>query len=245
MSKQAIIIAVLAVTIAAFGGAVYWSQNKDNDAKSINDSIMHYYQKPEPEKVPDMLHKAAKMGLLDRDDTKYIFATYLGELMRRNPDKVDAWVASMSDFTESQKRLLMAALWQANLPQATEQLKKMASTLTGDDKKFFDQLLEKPATPLETKPITAPGQLDLLWACFFASGDTKYVSRIVDALAMENESGTQNILIGSAAKFSLTANAKEHETVMRFLKQAEEARPKESRKLREIIITASRNKERD
>lgn len=183
--------------------------------------------------------------MLDREETKYILASFMAELMRRNPDQVDAWVASLSDITESQKRLLMAALWQANLPQATEQLRKMTSTLKGEDKKFFDKLSEKPATPLETKPIAAPAQLDLLWASFFASGDTKYVDRVIDALAMYNQSGTQNILIGGAAKFSLTANARQHETVLRFLEQAADARPNESKALREIIAKASQGKDRE
>ena len=77
----------------------------------------------------------------------------------------------------------------------------------------------------------------MLWGCFLASGDTRYVDKIIDALPMmKDESDQRRTLIGLAARWSLTSNAKQHKVVLKFCKKRLANSSKELKPLLEEVI---------
>ncbi|MDZ4834794.1 MAG: hypothetical protein SGJ27_13535 [Candidatus Melainabacteria bacterium] len=208
------------------------------EAEQLSDWVMHYYEKPEPEQVPSEFIQMNKAGFLDRPDSQFIFITFLSELMNRNPDRIATWVNQLQEFSQPQKRLLWAAAWQSRTDQGTALLKKLSESLTGEDKEYVLALLARKAEPFDQKPIQSPGALDLLWACFFASGDERYVNRVIDALKLSEGHGG-DILIGAAASFSLGSNARTHPKVMKICLEAQRARPELSNELGKVIENAN------
>ncbi len=208
------------------------------EAEQVNDWVMHYYEKPQPDTVPSEFIRIGKLGFLDRQDSQFVFITFLSELMNRNPDRIETWVNKLQEFSQPQKRLLWAAVWQSRTDQGIALLKKLSETLSGDDKEYVLQLLSQSTVPFDKKPIESPGALDLLWACFFASGDERYVNRVIDALKLEEGHGN-DILIGAAARFSLAANARTHPKVLQICQEAQRARPELGDALGKVIEKAS------
>jgi hypothetical protein len=89
---------------------------------------------------------------------------------------------------------------------------------------------------IESIPIDSPATLDFLWGCFFASGSDVPVLRIIDQMKLANRRGDANaMLIGGAAQWSVSANARQHEKVLAIVKErAKTADPETKAKLDEI-----------
>ena len=62
-----------------------------------------------------------------------------------------------------------------------------------------------------------PGDVDVLWAAFFATGGNQYLDRLADS-AMSSDSA----LIADAAKWSLNSNYRQHPAVQQYFDQRPE-----------------------
>lgn len=237
MDKRLVMLVALAVTVAGFGAYTFYTHQRNSEMDDFNRGVMHYFENPQPDNLPKLARQIAKEGLLEREDTKYNFATFMSQIMARNPEKIAQWTQDLQDLTSSQKRGLWLALWRSETPEAMEQLEKLLATAKGEDKEFLSALIKQKPGPL-ADPVTSPGDLDLLWSAYFATGDDKFVERIINALAKGNEKGGQNIIIAGAAKWSLTANARQFPSVMRLVEQAQFSKPEIAQDLREIISSA-------
>ncbi|MGE5621291.1 MAG: hypothetical protein ACM3U0_01825 [archaeon] len=84
-----------------------------------------------------------------------------------------------------------------------------------------------------------PGINDLLWSGFFASGDTKYLDRLVSEMKYCERKDSLNLfLTGISAKWSLCANAISYSLVKEHLKQTLDKRPPELQAhLKELLNT--------
>ena len=99
-------------------------------------------------------------------------------------------------------------------------------------------------------PINSPMVLDMLWGAFMASGDEKYIIRIISALPNVNidiKEDHSKFMIGGTARWLLTSNAIQHEIVFKICKEQVSRQPEEiSNILCEILAKASEGlKKRD
>ncbi|HEX9181177.1 MAG TPA: hypothetical protein VF859_12320, partial [Burkholderiales bacterium] len=68
--------------------------------------------------------------------------------------------------------------------------------------------------------ISDPSHLDMMWAAFMATGDSRYPVRVIDVLdytVPEGDAAMPGLLLRSAARFSLAGNALRHEIVHRAI----------------------------
>lgn len=83
-------------------------------------------------------------------------------------------------------------------------------------------LSSNPARLLSEPP--SPGQNDVLWGAFFASGDRKYLTRLMEQLDHMGERKDLNLFVtAGSAKWSLASNARTHPVVKAAVKAALEA----------------------
>jgi len=67
--------------------------------------------------------------------------------------------------------------------------------------------------------IDSPASLDYLWGCFTASGAEAPVLRVIDQMKLVKTKGDVGIMmIGGAAKWSVSANARQHDKVLKIVK---------------------------
>lgn len=89
-------------------------------------------------------------------------------------------------------------------------------------------------------PAADEQHLDDAWASFMATGEEKYVEAVASALPLLQVRGdASRLVVGGAAKWSLSSNAYQHARVLEICKRlSESAEPESATVLREIIATA-------
>jgi hypothetical protein len=123
---------------------------------------------------------------------------------------------------------------------------KNAAQLTGNAKKVVDYAAHPDVKPQE-KEIKTASDLDMAWGSYDASGDTAYLSKIVDVLDKKKKlSGDekQDEATRATAAYSLGVSMTEHESVDRFLQQESGKREGEvAESLKSIVANVQKQRE--
>lgn len=75
-------------------------------------------------------------------------------------------------------------------------------------------------TPFEilNKTVSSPSKNDMNWACFFITGETKYLDSIISELKYcDDRSNLRLFLAGTSAKWSLSSNARQDDRVREYI----------------------------
>ncbi len=178
-----------------------------------------YYLDPEPQRVEEYLRFVDGDGLLKRQGAQVVITSFLAEIFRANPDRIADWSERLGDTSLNCRRVVVSALWMAQVDELETRLRAAAGP-DGDDTMLAPLLTTSPPAD-EDIPITSPSVLDMFWGMFMASGDAQHVRRIIKVLQWsEDESDTARLLIGGAARWSLTSNAVEHDRVLEICRAA-------------------------
>jgi len=142
-------------------------------------------------------------------------SAFMGVLFAENPDRVLEWL--MPPPSKRGKGLAQPpALYDGEMAKML-QYAVWLSGRSGEQKvaRLFEQkpgYLSAAPVPLMERAVKKEGDLDALWGAFLASGDEKYVGRIIDTAC----SGPPELQ--KAAAQSLQENAKSHELAARALR---------------------------
>jgi hypothetical protein len=174
----------------------------------------YYYLEPKPELTVEMVRRMAKAGYLEDDSDASTPATFfLGQVFAQNPKKISEWMPQLKDLTEGQEDTLMLALYASNTKEARD-------FLLFESKNYPPALHERMVELAGQKPynllaqdVVNPEILDAFWGAFFATGDERYVLKVISALGeKKGEMG----LVAGAAKWSLKSNAAQHKKVLQI-----------------------------
>lgn len=220
-------------------GALHANTTFDSQ-ESIAKWVTFYYQNPEPSKIPAALQYMSESGMLDNNGGIPPVFGFLAGVFKDNPDKVRSWLDQTRGLKESHLGVVLLGLWYANLPTSQAQsyaildehpaLKEQFSFLLTGDPMSVEQI------PLEQGPWV----LDSLWGNFMATGSEVPVLRIAEALPwLEVRGDTGRLLVGGAARWSLTSNSVQHPRVLEICEQSISEQPADiASKLSEVIATA-------
>ncbi len=137
-----------------------------------------YYQNPRPEEV------GRSLELVDADDLadpKRAFGAVVGfmsELFRTNPERREAWLTERA-YSWNTQAALVYALWLGGSKDAAR-----AAMARYQWPREAIATVEASMGRVETLDVLVPSdgnQLDMFWGAFFASGDEKHVTRILEA----------------------------------------------------------------
>lgn len=226
----------LAVVTPAIADATFQSQGE------VSKWFTFYYQKPEPDRIPDFIAYMGKSGVLDKTNTLSPIFGFLSGVFRSNPDRVSAWVNQLSSLKEHHLGVVVLGLWYAALPDS----QKMVYAIIERHPKLkpnFEFLYKGAPMTTEQIPLEqGPWVLDALWGKFMATGDSSLVERIITTLPWVDVKGDVNrLLVGGAARWSLTSNAVQHKQVLEICERAAKTQGGEvTAKLGEVITNAKK-----
>lgn len=179
--------------------------------------MAHYYEHPEPEALAGWMREVSASGILEKTSARYPVMIFVSELASQNPGKVAAWCDGLANLPTANRAVFAWSFRNAGAPGSERCLKELPADAEAAlrDLKVF--------SPLQRAPVT-PGDLDLLWAVFVATGDERPVHMIVDVLSwpLPERGATGSVealLLNGAAKWSLASNARQHARVRRILEQ--------------------------
>jgi hypothetical protein len=131
----------------------------------------------------------------------------------------------------------------ANSVVLGRELKKHAST---NQLFTFILSLEKSRDTLVNWPTHSPEVNDMMWGAYFGTGNSKYLERLISELKYINrEDSLVLFLTGNSAKWSLCSNARQHQSIDKFIRTKMNTSPESLRVVLSEILTAEPKTLRD
>lgn len=201
--------------------------------------VTHYYQHPEPERVVPSLHYLAReLGVPADESTARagLFAFYAA-IVRQDSSPSLASVPGLADLQDDSPEFLWQVLWFAGTPASRVLLESSAPPTASPRWERWDRQRQLPSRDPLAIPPRDIGAIEIFWGSFFATGDPRYVERVIGVLApagVEHDAG--KIRIGASAEASLVTNARQHPRVFEICKAELPKQPKAVRKRLEAIV---------
>lgn len=173
--------------------------------------LMEFYRLPSPDIFPELIMDLSEQGIFENTSSHVPALFFMSEVFRTHPNKAEKWCISLAQADAPVKFAVGFAIKNSDIPVATQCITEHLG-LSEEDQKILEEV--KPYNPIE-ETYTSPALLDALWGMFVASGDTRYVHRIIDALEEEID-GTKN-MASMAAAWSLESMASDHPLVKEAL----------------------------
>jgi hypothetical protein len=218
-------IAVAAnLSLAASGSAPPKTQDL-----APNDWLTFFYQHQRIDLLGEMVTRLDREGLLGKATARAPVVAFLSVLLRRADVRGEEWARSV-DVGPRGREVLLEALWRAGMGPAAKRI----AVAQGLPSERFGQ----PPPELLRMPLDAPGDLDMMWGAFMASGDVAFPRRILDVLDAPRAAGetSQQAVLAKVARWSLASNARQHPVVLQMIRDEASRRTGTSKGFADEIV---------
>jgi len=183
--------------------------------------MTYYYLHPQPEFVVAAIKLADQNNLLEGDSVAP-FQGFLSRVFESNPEQIPVWFGQLGTIKDSSKTVVLTAVWWSNTKEGKTLLENIANSLPEKSKIEFHKQIDKKAEDLDKLSIESPDILDILWGAFSATGDEKYVRRLMTPLTWgeKDTKDLNRLMISSAASWSLASNLDQHPKVKEICQKA-------------------------
>lgn len=186
-----------------------------------------YYKAPHPERLTASLHYMKQNAYLQ--DYPDIASVFLAHVMTANPEHVEQWVdTEWQELGGTEWSVILVSLWMVD---TTESKALMVKHLERADATHRDRIKGlRDRSPETIDPLKAdivdPRQVNLVWAAFSATGDERYVRKIIDQVHLYGEVRDETeAAIGEAAIMTLANNAMQHDVVAQLCNRMDNTHP--------------------
>jgi hypothetical protein len=187
--------------------------------KDTQDWMYSYYQHPKPELVPNAIRILFEESDPMKPDALPGNMGFYGRVLAANPDRIPGWILEIEGQTEDQWFFMANALWNCGTKNCIDALSRFSREGPPEFGRLAQQLLndkKRPdpmVSPVVLSPESSGATIDMIWGAFYATGDRRYVERII---GLVTHSGDE----GKAAQATLAANAAQHPKVLNICRQA-------------------------
>lgn len=200
--------------------------------------MMYYYQNPEPQKLPCGLTYYVDSSLFDYPSGRMATAHFYGAILSKDDFLLkDIFDMLTKKGSERAKSFGLHVLWITDIEVSRQLLREAKEAWTSSEvDRIFDRMMQQEPTSVLDRPLDNPDVLDNLWATFFATGDELPVKRIASAVHLVEDGSGLEMVVGGAAQWSLTANARQHPRVREIvINLASQAEGTQKKMLEEIL----------
>jgi hypothetical protein len=226
-----------------------------------------YRGKPDLWGVPAAVKALSRLGALKEPDRAAVYVGFVAGVIGSHPDEAEDLIIRMAAVPGEDQWLIVRAIAYSGLPDWKQLMRRVADRMPSRQvmiDKFLagqlptlDQLArERTASFMERMKSLAnfgkteaqnevalelsPELLDTLWGVYFATGNYRPVSRIIDMLPLSRDDNKiERLTIGSMAKFTLASNASRDMPLLAMLKRAHPHQRPEVRPILNEVIEAA------
>jgi hypothetical protein len=212
-----------------------------------------YRHRPDPGSVRIAMKVLSQRGVLRDPDTAGVYVGFLAGIIGAHAGEADDIVGKvLPGLAEEDQWILVRAIAYAGLPDWKALLSKYAARMPTRrvmiDKYLDGTLPALDAVPLEAKKPalmdnlksyfstppkhsqltfdSSPELLDTLWGIYFATGNYRPVSRIIEMLPWSKErDSVEKLTVGGMAKYTMVSNATRSSDLLAMLKRASRHQP--------------------
>lgn len=222
---------ILLVAVALPAGAA--NLEIDSPEQSLG-WIKGYREKPNPDAVPGLVRHLAKAGAFQEPETAGVYVGFMAGVIGANPGRAEGLIAAMADIPPADQWAVVKAVaysrlggWRHLLAATAHHMPTRqvmidayldgtlpgfdAYRMTGDSASMMERAgrwigIGKPDEGVWLEP--SPAVLDTLWGYYFATGSEAPLADIAALVEWSKDyNDVAKLTIGSAAKYSLAANA--------------------------------------
>lgn len=185
--------------------------------------MTYYYVHPQPEFTVQAILLADQNNLLEGDSVAP-FQGFLSKVFEANPQQIPTWFSQLGALKDASKTVLLTAVWWSNTKEGKTLLDNIANSLPEKAKTEFHKQIDKKADDLDKMAIESPDVLDVLWGAFSATGDERYIKRLMDPISWGDKENKDlnKLLISSAASWSIASNIVQHPRVKEICEKLQE-----------------------
>jgi hypothetical protein len=209
-------------------------------AQTILKWINAYREKPEPEKVPEVVKAMSGIGLFKELEQAGVYQGFISGVIAANPEIAEKLIAEMFPLPPEDQVVIVRAIAYSGLRGWKELLEKFVERMPTKKVLIEHHLYGKGAT-FETLDLKAsPSHIDIMWGHYFGSGSYKGIERIITVLPWSKDrNDVEKLTLGSMAKWTLATNLQSDPRLLAYAKRQLETVPKDAAKeLREVITAA-------
>lgn len=200
--------------------------------------MTYYYQNPSPERIPGALVYFSDSPLYKTNATMSTVAFFSAVLKKDNVLMQKTFDEISSGGSDNAKIMLINVLSLANNYESKALLEKAKSAWQSERLQgILARQMSRPHDDLYSISVDSPQALDMLWASFFATGDDLPVQKIISVLHLSKDGHGEEIIVGSAASWSLKSNAQQHPKVLEICKKELASAQGETKIALEKIVT--------
>lgn len=194
---------------------------KFSSAEALSKWVTYYYIQPEPDKIIEAINYYSESGMINKASSVMPMAAFYAAALKNEPAILNSAFERVSrKGSPQEKDFFLYVLWMLNNTQGKELIEKASGTWKADTKaSTFEKISQNKPWDAVNGPIKDPAQLDILWATFLATGDSAPVKRIISVIHLEKDGHGMDMLLGSAASWSLLSNASQHSLVYKICQE--------------------------
>ena len=182
--------------------------------------IDRYRAKPEPERLPELVHAASALGLFRDMEGAGVHVGFMAGVIAANRDKAESLITKMFPLPPEDQVAVVRAIAYSGLPDWKELLGKFVERMPAKtvliERHLSGKLPTLQAAPMEKGPVI----LDANWGYYFATGSPEPVDRIIATLAWAKEvNDVEKLTLAGMAKWTLANNATRDTDLLRHMKE--------------------------
>ena len=93
---------------------------KHFSADQVEQWMSHYYENPQPDVIPMALAGLRDGGYQSDEGAAESLSSFLGLVMRANPELIEDWLSTFRDLTTEEIQVLAHALWLSNTQEGND-----------------------------------------------------------------------------------------------------------------------------
>ena len=175
--------------------------------------MVGYHRQPEPHRVDDAMAMLSAEGGLKSEHRFMTVAAFLAGVIDRDRDVLGPLVVRTANASFDQQRLLAHAAVLSR--RRGDALPAVGAKLPSTKAAIAKLLADGETADTLRRPIGDAAALNLYWAYFAATGGDEALLRIIESVrGTLQDTSLQALMVGHAAKWSLTFNAAKDPRVM-------------------------------
>lgn len=191
MLDRGLISGLAALLVAGTSMASAQQPSSVSTAREAEQFLQTYYENPRPAMIEDLIEALRVNRIFERSEARPPYIGYFSEVFSANPDRLARWREVIARQSEPTKGVLESA----------QSVKDKGGVLTIDGHS------------------AAIG--DMYWGAFFATGEARFISKLIEQLRYYDERAEFELFMaGAAAKWSLSSNARSHARVRAILEES-------------------------
>lgn len=206
--------------------------------EEFNEWFTYYYMHPAPERIPDGIRYYCDSSMFEKANTHMPMAAFYTALLKEDNDLMRSVCKSITaDGSDNSKVFLLNVLWLANTAESRKLMDAAKSEWKSDEMRDLIVRIEKQKPDnILSAPVKDPARLDMLWGTFLATGKAEPVKKIISVLHLAEDGHDMELILGSAAKWSLTSNARQHKRVSEICEEEAKKSTEPTKRLLETVV---------